>query len=112
MDAYHETSLTNKNGAHHHRDLDPRSQELKPEAQPETEVFSDPSSCPRYQLTSLKPPLKIVKLKSEVQSQKDLGDPPYSWLGQPWGQPGQPHSWLSHPSTTFKAYTEGWAKAP
>ena len=50
MDAYHETSLTNKNGAHHHRDLDPRSQELKPDqVQPETEAFSDPSSCPRYE---------------------------------------------------------------
>ena len=50
MDAYHETSLTNKNGAHHHRDLDPRSQELKPDqpGHPEPEVFSDPASCPRY----------------------------------------------------------------
>ena len=47
MDAYHETSLTNKNGAHHPRGQEPKQDQV----QDQETVFTDPSTCPRYKTT-------------------------------------------------------------
>ena len=44
MEAYHETSLSTKNGAHGHAHHDQGGGDIK---EADQEMFTDPASCPR-----------------------------------------------------------------
>ena len=45
MEAYHETSLSTKNGAHGHAHHDQGGGDIK---EADQEMFTDPASCPRW----------------------------------------------------------------